>query len=393
MNYAFAERVNQMESSVIREILKVTERPEMISFAGGLPAPELFPLKEIREAFCHVLGSGDPSVLQYSTTEGFLPLREYIASKMREKGVEAGPDNVLVTNGSQQALDLLAKLFINPGDLILVEKPSYLGAIQTFRSYQARFISVPADNEGIGVEAMELAIKKHSPKLAYLTPTFKNPTGVTLSLERRRAVAALMGKYEVPLIEDDPYGELRYGGEPVPPLKSFDQSGRVIYLSTFSKTIAPGLRLGWIVTGRELIRKLVLAKQGTDLHTGTLVQRAVQRYLENSDVSGHVRAIRKEYGRRRDIMLEEMRKSFPDRISWTEPDGGMFLWVTLPEHFNSVQLLGKAIEEKVAYVPGAPFYPDGGGMNTLRLNFSNSTPDQIKNGIQRLARLFSSCLN
>lgn len=393
MKYAFAERVSRMESSVIREILKVTESPEVISFAGGLPAPEMFPLKEIKAAFCRVLAKGDGSVLQYSTTEGYLPLREYIAARMREKGLEVGPDNILMTNGSQQALDLLAKLFVDPGDVVLVEKPSYLGAIQTFRSYQAGFMSVPTDDQGIDVEAMESAIKKQNPKMIYLTPTFKNPTGVTMSLDRRRAVADLLGKYGVPLIEDDPYGELRYSGETLPPVKSFDGSGRVIYLSTFSKTIAPGLRLGWIVADHELIRKLVLAKQGTDLHTGTLVQRAVQSYLENSDVSGHVRAIRKEYGRRRDIMLEEMEKNFPHDISWTRPDGGMFLWVTLPEHFDTVQLLSRAIEEKVAYVPGAPFYTNRERLNTMRLNFSNSTPVQIKNGIQRLARLFSSCLN
>lgn len=393
MNYNFAERVSQMESSVIREILKVTDRPEVISFAGGLPAPELFPLKEIRAAFSHVLDGDDPSALQYSTTEGYLPLREYIAARMREKGLEAGPDNILITNGSQQALDLLAKLFVDPGDVVLVEKPSYLGAIQTFRSYQAGFGSVPTDDQGIDVEALESAIKKQNPKMIYLTPTFKNPTGVTMSLERRRAIAGLLGKYGVPMIEDDPYGELRYQGEPLPPVKSFDSSGRVIYLSTFSKTIAPGLRLGWIAAGRELIRKLVLAKQGTDLHTGTLVQRAVQSYLENSDVSGHVLAIRREYGLRRDIMLEEMQKNFPNGISWTRPDGGMFLWVTMPEHFDTIRLLDRAIEEKVAYVPGAPFYTDSEGLNTMRLNFSNSTPDQIKSGISRLARLFSSCLN
>lgn len=393
MNYAFAQRVSQMESSVIREILKVTERPEVISFAGGLPAPELFPLKEVRDAFCHVLESGDPCVLQYSTTEGFLPLREYIAGKMQEKNVDAGPDNVLITNGSQQALDLLAKLFINPGDVVLVEKPSYLGALQTFRSYQACFVAVPADEEGIDVEELELAIKNSRPKLIYLTPTFKNPTGVTMSLARRHAVIGVLERYGVPLIEDDPYGELRYAGEPLPPLKSFDRSGRVIYLSTFSKTIAPGLRLGWIVADQVLIRKLVLAKQGTDLHTGTLVQRAVQRYLENSDVSGHIRAIRAEYGRRRNVMLEEMEKNFPDVVTWTRPEGGMFLWVILPERFDTVQLLNRAVEENVAYVPGAPFYPGGTGLNTMRLNYSNSTPEQIREGIKRLARLFGAFLN
>lgn len=393
MNYNFAGRVSQMESSVIREILKVTERPGVISFAGGLPAPELFPIKEIKEAFCEVLGGDGPSALQYSTTEGYTPLREYIASRMREKGIEAGPDNILITNGSQQALDLLAKLFVDAGDTVLVEKPSYLGAIQTFRSYQAGFAPVPTDDQGIDVAALEAAIKKHRPKIIYLTPTFKNPTGVTMSLERRRAVAGLLERYGVPLVEDDPYGELRYSGKPLSPVKSFDVAGRVIYLSTFSKTIAPGLRLGWITASRELIRKLVLAKQGTDLHTGTLVQRAVHRYLEKSDVAGHVRAIRREYGRRRDIMLEEMRQNFPPGISWTRPDGGMFLWVTMPGYFDTIKLLDRAIEEKVAYVPGAPFFTAAEGLNTMRLNFSNSTPDQIKSGIGRLARLFSSCLH
>jgi len=393
MSYPFAERVNQMESSMIREILKVTESPDIISFAGGLPAPELFPLKEIRDAFYHVLDSGDPSVLQYSTTEGYLPLREYIASKMREKNTDAGPDNILVTNGSQQALDLLAKLFINPGDVIIVEKPSYLGALQTFRSYQARFVVVPSDHEGIDVAALEMAIKENRPKLIYLTPTFKNPTGETMSLARRQAVTGLLEKYGVTLIEDDPYGELRYAGQTLPPLKSFDQSGWVIYLSTFSKTIAPGLRLGWIVASQDMIRKLVLAKQGTDLHTGTLVQRAVQRYLDKSDVSGHIRSIREEYGRRRNVMLEEMKGNFPEVVSWTKPEGGMFLWVVLPEHIDTVQLLGKAIEENVAYVPGTPFYTDKGGLNTMRLNYSNSSHLQIKEGIQRLARLFQGCLS
>ncbi|GAB6275061.1 MAG: PLP-dependent aminotransferase family protein [Peptococcaceae bacterium] len=322
-----------------------------------------------------------------------MPLREYISAKMREKNIDAGPDNILITNGSQQALDLLAKLFINPGDVVLVEEPSYLGALQVFRSYQARFEAVPTDDEGADVEALELAIKKNRPKLIYLTPTFKNPTGVTMSLQRRRAVADLLEKYKTPLIEDDPYGELRYAGETLPPLKSFDRSGFLIYLSTFSKTIAPGIRLGWIAAGLELIRKLALAKQGTDLHTGTLVQRAVQRYLDNSDVSGHIQAIRTEYGRRRDVMLEEIRNSFPDGAAWTSPEGGMFLWVTLPEHYDTVQLIKKAVEENVAYVPGAPFYPNGGGLNKMRLNYSNSTPAQIKEGIKRLALLFNKCFN
>lgn len=390
--YSFAQRVDLMQSSAIREILKVTEQPDMISFAGGLPAPELFPLDAMKEAFNQVLGN-DPSVLQYSTTEGYLPLRDYICSKMQEKGIAATADNVLITNGSQQGIDLLAKLFINPGDVVLVEKPTYLAALQVFSSYQAKFVNIPTDEEGIDVEALEVAIKKYHPKFIYLTPTFKNPTGVTMNVERRRAVAKIVQDNRVPLIEDDPYGELRYSGEPLAPIKAFDETGWVIYLSTFSKTIAPGLRIGWILAEKELMRKLVLAKQGTDLHTGTLVQRAAHYYLVNYNVSKHVEAIRSEYGRRRDIMLREMESSFPSYISWTKPEGGMFLWVTLPEDYDTVKLLPSAIEEKVAYVPGAPFYADSSCLNTLRLNFSNSTPAQIKNGIERLGRLFRNLEN
>ncbi|KJS12880.1 MAG: aminotransferase [Desulfotomaculum sp. BICA1-6] len=388
MKYQFAERVDLMKSSAIREILKVTQEPDMISFAGGLPAPELFPLAGIREAFQEALSS-DPAVLQYSNTEGFLPLREYIVSKMQQDGINARAENVLITNGSQQALDLITKLFINPGDIVLVEKPSYLGALQVFRSYQAKFVDIATDYEGINVDAFELAIKEYHPKLIYLTPTFKNPTGVTLAADRRRAVAGLAAKYKVPLIEDDPYRELRYYGDPVPPIKSFDGSDWVIYMGSFSKIIAPGLRLGWVATEGELMDKLVLAKQGTDLHTGTLVQRGVYNYLVNHNIKAHIEAIRAEYGRRRDVMLQQMDEQFPKNFSWTKPDGGMFLWVTLPEGANSGSLLKQAIKEKVAYVPGAMFFPNGGGLNTLRLNFSNSTPVKIKAGIQRLARLLT----
>ncbi|MFZ5631606.1 MAG: PLP-dependent aminotransferase family protein [Bacillota bacterium] len=393
VEYAFAQRVEQMQSSAIREILKITESPDVISFAGGLPAPEMFPLKQIRQAFDRVLGEEGAPALQYSTTEGYLPLREYIASAMREKGISAGPEEVLMTSGSQQGLDLLAKLFIDPGDTVIVESPSYLGAIQVFRSYQARFEAVPADEGGIVVEALEKAIRSRRPKFIYLTPTFKNPTGVTMTPERRRAVAGLLEKYEVPLIEDDPYGELRYLGDPVPPLKAYDRSGMVIYLSTFSKTVAPGLRLAWIVAEPGLMAKLVLGKQGADLHTGTLVQRAVYRYLVDNDVSGHIGAIRREYGRRRDAMISAMGGKFPAGVTWTEPEGGMFLWVTLPPRLDTALLLKEAVAGKVAYVPGAPFFPDGSGQNCLRLNYSNSTPPLIEEGIGRLAGLLARALS
>lgn len=389
MYYSFSSRVNEMKSSAIREILKITESPGVISFAGGLPAPELFPLTQIKEAFSEVLESGDASSLQYSTTEGYLPLRRMIARAMAAKGITSGPDEVLLTNGSQQALDLLAKLFIDPGDTVVVEAPSYLGAIQVFRSYQARFVAVPSDEGGIITEDLEKALREHQPKLIYLTPTFSNPTGITMPLQRRREVAALLERYNVPLIEDDPYGDLRYLGDPVPPIKTLDKTGLVIYLSTFSKTIAPGLRLGWILAQPQLMTKLVLAKQGTDLHTGTLVQRAVNRYLEKNDVDGHIALIRSQYGLRRNAMLDAMARLLPPAVSWTHPEGGMFLWVALPPHMDSTPLLKEAVAEKVAYVPGSPFFTDGGGLNYLRLNFSNSTCPQIEEGIERMARLLN----
>ncbi|MFZ5647772.1 MAG: PLP-dependent aminotransferase family protein [Bacillota bacterium] len=389
MGYAFAKRVSLMKSSAIREILKVTESPGVISFAGGLPAPELFPLNEMRMVFSEALDSGDGSVLQYSTTEGYPPLRRYISSAMGQKGIAAGEDQILLTNGSQQALDLLARIFIDPGDAVLVESPSYLGALQVFAGYQARLVAVPSDEGGMVVESLERAIKENSPKLIYLTPTFSNPTGIAMAADRRRKVAELLEKYRIPLIEDDPYGELRYLGKPVPPVKAFDRCGLIIYTSTFSKTIAPGLRLGWIAAEPEVISKLVLAKQGADLHTGTLVQRAVHRYLTSCDVGAHIERIRSEYRRRRNAMINAMEKLFPGEVKWTRPEGGMFLWVTLPPHLDSFSLLKEAVLQKVAFVPGTPFFPDEGGHNYMRLNFSNAKPSQIEEGIERLGRLLS----
>lgn len=393
MSFSFAQRVGEMQSSAIREILKVTEEPDMISFAGGLPAPELFPIAEMRAAFNDVLAADDaPSALQYSTTEGFQPLREHLAGALKERGITARPADILLTCGSQQALDLVAKVLLDPGDTVLLERPSYLGAIQVFQSYQTRFATVATDEHGIIAEALEEAIITHHPKLLYVIPAFMNPTGITMSLERRRAVCALLEQYRIPAVEDDPYGELRFTGEPVPTLKSFDRQGWVIYLSTVSKTIAPGLRLGWVAAEQELMAKLVQAKQGVDLHTGTLTQRAVHHYLAHSDAAGHVKVIREEYGRRRDAMIGAMERTFPASVQWTRPEGGMFLWVTLPSHVDSTELLPRAIGEKVAYVPGAPFFADGGGQNHMRLNFSNSPIPVIEDGIGRLARLLASSL-
>ncbi|HEY8909134.1 MAG TPA: PLP-dependent aminotransferase family protein [Desulfosporosinus sp.] len=389
MTYNYAERVNSMEHSAIREILKVAGRPNVISFAGGLPAPELFPLADIRESYDRVLGTGDPSVLQYGATEGYLPLREEIAAQMRAKGIKAEAGNILLTNGSQQGLDLIAKLFLNPGDEVLLQNPSYLGAIQTFRSYQANFRVIPTDGEGIDLIALESSIKEHRPKIMYLAPTFQNPTGTTLTLGERQTVARIASQYGIPVIEDDPYGELRYDGTTLPPIKAFAAEDAVFYLGTFSKTLAPGLRLGWIVADRELIAKLILAKQGTDLHTSTLLQQATHYYLTHFNALEHIEKIRQTYKERRDLMLSELKDNFSTQVKWTEPSGGMFIWLTLPENYDTLQLFPRVAAANVAYVPGIHFFAHGGSHSSMRLNFSNPTPLQIKQGIKLLAEILA----
>ena len=387
MRHIYAERVNYMKNSAIRELLKVAEQSHVISFAGGLPAPELFPLSEIRESYAQVLGAGDPSVLQYGTTEGYLPLREELSAQMHSKGIQTDADNIFLTNGSQQGLDLIAKLFINPDDLVLLQNPSYLGAIQTFRSYQANFEAIPTNEAGIDDIALELTIKLNRPKIIYLAPTYQNPTGTTLTIEERKTVLRIASKYGVPVIEDDPYGELRYDGPALPPIRSFSTEDEVIYLGTFSKTLAPGLRLCWVVAGKSLIAKLLAAKQGTDLHTSTLLQRATHYYLTHFNANEHIETIRQSYKERRDIMLAELKENFSNQAIWTEPTGGMFIWLTLPEQYDTVNLLPSALAGNVAYVPGAHFFVDGGSYSSMRLNFSNPTPLQIKQGIKLLANI------
>lgn len=386
MPYTYASRVARIKSSAIREILKVTESPEIISFAGGLPAPELFPLEQFRQSIDTAM-DGDPSVLQYSSTEGYAPLREWVAALLAKRGVAATADEILITSGSQQGLDLVAKLFIDPGDAVAVESPSYLGALQVFDSYEARLLPIATDDQGIDPDSLEAALRRDKPKLIYLTPTFKNPTGITIPLERRRRLAQLSEKYGVVLIEDDPYGDLRYSGAAIPAIKSFDRSGSIVYLGSFSKTVSPGLRLGWVASSPELRSRLVLAKQGVDLHTGTLVQRALAIYLRDYDPARHVESIRTAYGNRRDIMLGALEQYFPKSVSWTRPDGGMFLWATLPPTADTTEMLEEALAMEVAYVPGEPFFARGGIKNCLRLNFSNSTPERIEEGIERLGRV------
>jgi 2-aminoadipate transaminase len=393
-----------MSSSAIRELLKLTQQPDIISFAGGLPAPELFPVEEFRAATDRVLANHGSEAMQYSTTEGYEPLREYIVHKMAQYKIQAAPENILITSGSQQALDLIGKILINAGDLILTERPTYLGALQAWRAYQAEFVTLPIDDDGLNTEQLEEALCA-GPKFMYILPNFQNPGGVTLSLERRQALITVADRYGIPLIEDDPYGELRFEGEHLPPLVVLDAEklnsrtpvggnhgfyrGNVIYLSTFSKTLAPGLRLGWIMAPTEVIRECVKAKQGMDLHTSSFVQMVAYEVLKDGFLNDHVSRIRQVYRERRDIMLDAMARYFPPGVRWARPHGGLFLWVTLPETVDAGVVLERAVANKVAFVPGTAFFPDGSGHNTFRLNFSNAQPEQIKIGIERLGEVLA----
>ena len=401
-DYRYAQRTQRMGSSVIRELLKYTEQPDLISFAGGLPAPDVFPVDEFADACQRVLRDLGAQALQYGTTEGYIPLREMIARHSARYGIDITPDNILITSGSQQALDLLGKIFINRGDRILVEAPTYLGALQAWNAYGAEYVSVPMDEDGMMADALEEALRT-GPKFIYVLPNFQNPTGVTLSLERRHKLIELADRYGVPIIEDDPYGQLRYEGDHLPSVVVLDGQyrdncqnvyhGNVIYLSTFSKILAPGVRLTWIIAPPEVIRKLVLAKQGADLHTSTFNQMVAYEVSHGGFLDRHIHLIRRIYKERRDVMLAAMDAYFPPGVDWTQPKGGLFLWGILPETINTNELIKVAVERKVAFVPGTPFYPNGGGKNTMRLNFSNASSENILEGIARLSRVIQEAIS
>ncbi len=350
--YRYAHRMKNMGSSVIRELLKYTEQPDIISFAGGLPAPEVFPLKEFQDACNTVLKEHGAQALQYSTTEGYRPLREMIARHASRYMVEVTPDNILITSGSQQALDFIGRLFINRGDYIVVESPTYLGALQAWNAYGAQYIPVPTDEDGMIVDELEAALR-NGPKFIYVLPNFQNPSGVTLSLERRKKVIELADKYGVPIVEDDPYGQLRYEGENIPSLVHLDSefrgydgecySGNVIYLSTFSKLLAPGLRLAWVIAPEQVIRKLVMTKQAADLHTASFNQYVAYEVGKDGFLDEHVNSSAACIKERRDVMLEMMDEMFPPEVTWTRPQGGMFLWGIMPEHMDAAEVLKIAL--------------------------------------------------
>ena len=390
----FANRTQRMKSSFIRELLKVTNQPDVISFGGGFPAAELFPIEETKKACDKVLTLYGKKALQYTTTEGYDPLRQWIADDITKSGVKITKDNILITTGSQQALDFVGRIFINQGDRVLTESPTYLGAIQAWNSYGPTYVTVDTDEDGLVTDTLEEKIKQNV-KFMYVLPNFHNPLGVTMSLERRMRLIELANQFNVPLIEDDPYGKLIFEGEMLPPIAALDAeyhnqtngefSGNVIYTSTFSKILAPGLRIGWVIAPAEVVKRMVQAKQGSDLQCSTFDQYIAYELASGDWLEGHIETIRRVYKERRDAMLQAFEEFMPEGTTWTVPRGGLFLWLRLPDDCDALELFPKAIEEKVAYVPGVPFYPNGGPVNTMRLNFSAANPETIHEGIRRLS--------
>lgn len=392
----YAQRTKRMSSSAIRELLKLTELPDVISFAGGLPAPEVFPVEKISTITQRILHDAGPQALQYSATEGYRPLREWLAQAASQDGRTVTVDNILITSGSQQGLDLLGKVLVDPGDTLLVESPTYMGALQAWAPYGAEYVTLPSDEDGLILDDLEAVLQKR-PKFIYMLPNFQNPSGRTLSLQRRQHLVEATSRYGIPILEDDPYGRLRFEGEPLPTLhllagraqSGSKYNGHVLHMGTFSKILAPGLRLGWIIAPAPLISKLVQAKQGTDLHTPTFTQMIAYEMARQGFIEEHIPLIRQVYRERRDAMLDALSEYFPSHVTWTHPQGGMFLWVTLPEGSDSAKILQEAVQQKVAFVPGTAFHPCGGGENTMRLNFSNASPEKIREGIARLGKVLS----
>jgi 2-aminoadipate transaminase len=385
-NQMFSDRITDVPRSFIREILKVTLDSTVISFAGGLPNRQLFPVDRLKEATCKVFETQGRDVLQYANSEGHTGLREYISTRYKEKAKLNVPvDNILVTNGSQQGLDLLGKTILNDGDAVVIEEPGYLGAIQAFSLYRPEFLPVPVSLDGMDPDVLETVLSRNRPKLMYSVPNFQNPSGISYSEQNRRELARVLEKTDTILIEDDPYGELRFTGSAKPSFKELLPQNTVL-LGSFSKSLVPGLRLGWIVAQSELMQKLITAKQATDLHTSHFTQSIVCQFLHDNDADKHIRMIRDVYGQQCKAMQSSIQRFFPDEVTCTRPEGGMFLWAELPQGMAAVDLFELAVEDKVVFVPGDPFYVRGKRHNTLRLNFSCSDTDTIKVGIGRLGK-------
>lgn len=388
MENKFAERTHLVKPSETREILKVTEMPDVISFAGGLPAPELFPVEALKDVCNAVLNEAGSASLQYSTTEGYIPLREAICQRMKVIGINSTIEKVLITSGSQQAIDLTGRLFINEGDTIICESPTYLAAINAFKSYNPKFVEVSMDDDGMIMEELEKKLQENpNTKFIYTIPDFQNPTGRTLKLERRKRMIELANQYDVLIVEDNPYGAIRFAGKELPPVKHFDTEGRVIYISTFSKIFTPGLRLGWICADESFIEKYVAFKQTADLHTDSFAQRITAKYLELYDIEEHINKIKAVYKDRCTAMLSCIKEFFPKNITYSMPEGGLFIWVELPESVDSRELFAECLANNVAFVPGSPFFPNGTKNNALRLNYSNMPKEKIKEGMKRMGEV------
>jgi len=388
MHPLLANRMEEMKASEIRELLKLTEQPDMISFAGGLPDADLFPVERIAAVRERIMKEQAKEALQYSVTEGYLPLREQIAARMNlHQGTAITAREVLITNGSQQGLDLTGKLFLNEGDVVLCESPTYLGALNAFRGYRPKFVEVDTDEDGMKLEHLDELLQTHPVKLIYVNPNFQNPTGRCWSKERRQAFIDRVQRANVIVVEDDPYGELWFEAGERPTLFSMDRKGCVIYLGSFSKIFCPGYRTGWLIAGSPWMEKYVLAKQAVDLHSSTIGQREISCYLEQYPIEEHIVQLRTVYRQRRDAMLEALNVHMPPDVRFTKPQGGMFVWVELPEGENARDLLVRCLPLKVAFVPGGAFYPNGGNEHTLRLNYSVTKETQIREGIKRLAQV------
>jgi 2-aminoadipate transaminase len=385
--YTFAPRMAKTPKSFIREILKVTERPEVISFAGGLPSPALIDVEGIRIAAASVLEHDGQCALQYSTTEGYLPLRQFIADRYKKRlGLSISPDEILITNGSQQCLDLIGKVIIGTGDHIAIERPGYLGAIQAFSLYEPVFHPVTLRNDGPDIALLDQACSSYPVKMFYGVPNSQNPSGITYTDRNRQELASVMEKHGALFVEDDAYGELNFSGHSMPSVRKY-LPGQTVITGSFSKILAPGMRMGWVVAPPAIMEQLVIAKQASDLHSNYLSQRIAYEYLLHNDIDNHIRKIRAAYQHQRDVMIRMLREEFPDTVSFTHPLGGMFVWVTLPAGCSSMEVFDQALKENVAVLPGMPFYVDGGGSDTMRLNFSNSTEENIITGMGRLARV------
>lgn len=394
MTFKFSKRMDGVKASTIREVLKLTEKPEVISFGGGMPAAEFFPIEEMKEVTIKVLDEDGQAALQYGPTDGYLPLREKVVERMKPLGINnITADNVLFTSGSQQGLDFCGKIFLNPDDVVVCESPSYLGALNAFKAYQCKFADIPMDNDGIMMDQLEEVLNTNdNVKFIYVIPDFQNPSGKTWSLERRKQLVETANKYDVVIVEDSPYYELRYEGQPQPAIKSFDTQDRVVYLGTFSKTLAPGMRLGWICAGAEILAKFNMIKQGADLQVNSLTQRQVNKYIEMYDLDERIKYLIEVYRKRRAVMIDQMKKCLPKEVKISIPQGGLFVWLEFPENINTTELMKKALEKNVAFIPGDPFFPNGGGENCARFSFSVIPEDKIIEGISRLGEAVKEML-